>query len=289
MRLNDENYEWIMVELLEGNLSKKDELLVMEQIEEDEFFFKQWKLFKHTEIQADILVNFPNKENLFKPVVQSPRRVVPFYGIAASIIFGILVIVFWPSKLSEKELVQLVQPLDYQSIETLATEKNEVIQEVENITQETPSKHNHLVDLSESMEEIVFTKPAEQTNERIPVIEDSTERYDKIVNVFGDKFLVMDHPDAPDTSVVQQIINRDKLSKNELPLEPKIGEKLIAFVTNRPVRRIRDKTTNIVHKMKNPNLKIQPTFEGRNSTLDIHFESEGYVAMANFQPFKNKN
>ena len=57
MRLNDENYEWIMVELLEGNLSKKDELLVMEQIEEDEFFFKQWKLFKHTEIQADIVVN----------------------------------------------------------------------------------------------------------------------------------------------------------------------------------------------------------------------------------------
>jgi hypothetical protein len=41
--------------------------------------------------------------------------------------------------------------------------------------------------------------------------------------------------------------------------------------------------------MKNPNLKIKPKFEGRNSTLDIHFESEGYIAMAYFQPFKNKN
>jgi len=65
-----------------------------------------------------------------KPLVQSPRRIVPFYGIAASIIFGILVIIFWPSKLSEKELVQLAQPPDYQSVKTLATEKNEVIQEV---------------------------------------------------------------------------------------------------------------------------------------------------------------
>jgi len=104
-----------------------------------------------------------------------------------------------------------------------------------------------------------------------------------------DRFLVVDHPDAPDSKAVQQIINRNKLSKNELTLETKIGKKLIGFVTNHPIRRIRNKTNNIVQKMKNPNLKIKPRFEGRNSTLDIHFESEGYIAMAYFQPFKNKN
>ena len=46
MKLNAKNYEWILFDLLEGNLSHHDELLVMEQIEESEFLFKEWKISK---------------------------------------------------------------------------------------------------------------------------------------------------------------------------------------------------------------------------------------------------
>ena len=53
MKLNAKNYEWILFDLLEGNLSHQDELLVMEQIEESEFLFKEWKLLKQTKISTD--------------------------------------------------------------------------------------------------------------------------------------------------------------------------------------------------------------------------------------------
>ena len=39
MKLNRENYELLMFDLLEGNLSESDELILMKQIEEDDFFF----------------------------------------------------------------------------------------------------------------------------------------------------------------------------------------------------------------------------------------------------------
>ena len=39
MILDKDNYELIMFDLLEGNLSEAEELLVMDQIEGDEFFF----------------------------------------------------------------------------------------------------------------------------------------------------------------------------------------------------------------------------------------------------------
>lgn len=289
MKLNDENYEWIMVELLEGNLSRKDELSVMEQIEEDEFFFKQWNLFKQTIIQTDQSLKFHNKASLLKPEVLSRRRIIPFLGVAASIIFGIMVIVFWPSKLSDNELVRWDKPIDIQSIEKPILEHKKVVHEVEKAIHETYFESNQSSNLLDSIEQVVFLKSTEKTNKTIPIIEDSKERNDKIVHFLEDKFLVVDHPDAPDYIAVQQMMNRGKLLKNELPLELKTGGKLIAFVTNHPIRRIRNKTNNIVQKMKNPNLKIKPKFEGRNSTLDIHFESEGYIAMAYFQPFKNKN
>ena len=53
MKLNKDNYELMMFDLLEGNLSEADELLVMEQIEGDEFLFREWKLFKATVLIAE--------------------------------------------------------------------------------------------------------------------------------------------------------------------------------------------------------------------------------------------
>ena len=80
----------------------------------------------------------------------------------------------------------------------------------------------------------------------------------------------------------------DNISVAQSTSKPKSVEKLIKFVTNRPIRRIRDKTNTIVKNMKNSNLKIKPNFDGRNSTLGIYFESDGYIVMANLKPFKKQ-
>ena len=69
MKMNYDNYEWLMFELLEGNLSEQDELNVIKQIEEDEFFFKEWKHFKQTKIHKDDAIIFPNKLSLLKPIL----------------------------------------------------------------------------------------------------------------------------------------------------------------------------------------------------------------------------
>lgn len=80
----------------------------------------------------------------------------------------------------------------------------------------------------------------------------------------------------------------DNISVAQSTSKPKSVEKLIKFVTNRPIRRIRDKTSTIVKNMKNSNLKIKPNFDGRNSTLGIYFESDGYIVMANLKRFKKQ-
>ncbi|MFB1003156.1 MAG: hypothetical protein QMC70_03340, partial [Bacteroidia bacterium] len=66
MKLNKENYALIMFDLLEGNLSEADELRVMDQIEGDEFLFREWKLFKSTVLIAEKDVVFTGKSALLK-------------------------------------------------------------------------------------------------------------------------------------------------------------------------------------------------------------------------------
>ena len=66
MILDKDNYELIMFDLLEGNLSEAEELLVMDQIEGDEFFFREWKLFKATVLVPTSSMVFPGKASLYK-------------------------------------------------------------------------------------------------------------------------------------------------------------------------------------------------------------------------------
>ena len=112
--MNYDNYEWLMFELLEGNLSEQDELKVIKQIEEDEFFFKEWKLFKQTKIHKDDAIIFPNKLSLLKPISQAPVRTVPVFGIAASIVIAVMIGIFWPSVLPDSETISTVQNLSEQ-------------------------------------------------------------------------------------------------------------------------------------------------------------------------------
>jgi hypothetical protein len=93
MKLNKDNYELILFDLLEGNLPEEESIQLMQQIEEDEFFFNEWKLLKHTVLQPEETVVYAKKQDLLKP--EQPR-IIPFYtigAIAASVV--ILLAVFF--------------------------------------------------------------------------------------------------------------------------------------------------------------------------------------------------
>lgn len=288
MKLNSENYEWMMIELLEGNLSEHDELSVMKQIEEDEFYFKQWKWYKHSKVEPDNTLFFPNKERLLKPAIARTQfRGFMTYGIAASIAFAICIGIFWPTKVSDKEFVQTVQNNDNQIIENLEMKLDKSI-----------PKEVFVQKVSSSITEQQVPKQRKKRGNFIQYIPTGEENMDTISEIYEivveseKKHLVLNSPDTTDYFVVQNTETKAISTSNSVVVQSSstpIVKKITAFVTNQPIRRIRNKTKTIVQKMKSPNLKISPKFEGRNSTLDIQFESDGYIAMANFQPFKNKN
>ena len=121
MILDKDNYELIMFDLLEGNLSEAEELLVMDQIEGDEFFFREWKLFKATVLVPTSSMVFPGKASLYKEekkvVVMSKR----WAAIAASVCILAAVLISWPRE--EDKMVQVIT-----TVTELKSDSNQVVQ-----------------------------------------------------------------------------------------------------------------------------------------------------------------
>ena len=65
MKLTKENYELMMFDLLEGNLSEQEEQLLLQEIESDPFFNQEWKLFSETILEPETMV-FAGKDGLLK-------------------------------------------------------------------------------------------------------------------------------------------------------------------------------------------------------------------------------
>lgn len=282
MKMNYDNYEWLMFELLEGNLSEQDELKVIKQIEEDEFFFKEWKLFKQTKIHKDDAIIFPNKLSLLKPISQAPVRTVPVFGIAASIVIAVMIGIFWPSVLSDSETISTVQNLSEQ--QKITPKSTNDIQLTKSNTPRNSSVKAEQLFLPNS--NIDVSKLSYRHETRIE--EFFSVAPIKLHEQINIEYIDVSQPvwiDSLDGSIS---VLEDNISVAQSTSKPKSVEKLIKFVTNRPIRRIRDKTSTIVKNMKNSNLKIKPNFDGRNSTLGIYFESDGYIVMANLKPFKKQ-
>lgn len=65
-QLNKENYEFLMFELLEGNLEETEKNDLLEQIKANSFYQKEWQLMQHTLVVADIQIEMPNRSALEK-------------------------------------------------------------------------------------------------------------------------------------------------------------------------------------------------------------------------------
>lgn len=73
MKLNKENYEFLMFELLEGNLSQAEELELLAEIENDAFYKKEWQLMQQTIVVADESIVMPNKTEMLRTVTLGAR------------------------------------------------------------------------------------------------------------------------------------------------------------------------------------------------------------------------
>ncbi len=309
MKLNKENYELAMFDLLEGNFSEEEELLIMDQIEGDEFLFREWKLFKSTVLIADKEVTFQGKANLLK---EEKIAVMPMYSkwmaVAASVTILAAVFIFWPTS---------TPPQVATSTEMSPQEKEEVPAGVVNPTDEIEEIVKDDVELAKVVvPEKKVIKASVESNGR-----DNSEQYDAATKTLAQEDVQISKEETK-TIVEDKIVEEVKTeliakglttTKEELkdeiklPAEPKDNvtttaddaiavvvpkttrEKIVAFVTNKPLARITTITASVLMKVRNPTLQVKPDFKDRRPSLKIEFESEGYQAIASIEPFKNRN
>ena len=281
MKLNAKNYEWILFDLLEGNLSHHDELLVMEQIEESEFLFKEWKLLKQTKISADDEVVYSHTSDLLKPL--SKKRYFMDYGqsIAASILFILLITLMGPVKLGNNSFLLNSSIPNYSPKSTT---------EEASIPLKKYQQHHgsSTVNISGSSFKKTLGKPilTEKRSSEIDVwsqeLELPVSLFPKDVSGFLDNKRTLFF--QPESLKEIAYIDNYKSSKQE------INQKLIyPVVTFKSYGRIIRKAMAFRSNIENPTLKINPILQGRNTSLDILFESSGYIAKASIQPFKTKH
>lgn len=314
MKLNKENYELMMFDLLEGNLSESEELVLMKQIEEDEFFFREWKLFKSTVLVADNEVVYAQKDSLMKEetVVFPIRRV--WMSIAASICLLAAAYVFWPNTSIDQPLAldrKIESPV---IVDSTARPSVPVIEEatiipviepekfvakthspsVENVTpiiKETPQTENELIE-NENLD-------MEQKTDHIAIDEARKKIDQKLLEEYESKQKDQQLIAQKDPEPIKEEIIVPKIEKIEAPKEiiAEVGteddsnekRKISEFVTNNPAKRIKEKATEIIALVSNPKVKIKPSFNNSRPSLNIELETSGYSAVASLQPFKNKN
>src|SRR5687767_6815436 len=66
MQLNKDNYEFLMFELLEGNLNEKEKNTLLDQINKDTFYQREWNLMQLAVATPDNAVRMINKKELLR-------------------------------------------------------------------------------------------------------------------------------------------------------------------------------------------------------------------------------
>jgi len=302
MKLNKENYELVMFDLLEGNLSEADELRVMEQIEEDEFLFKEWKLFKSTVLIADKDVVYSNKNTLLK---EEKAAVIPirrtWMAIAASICIFATAYIFWPNQIKDQPIA--IDKSVTEQVEDLPTTNNTIetivaIDETEVDAPKTPQlKTNYnpapvFVSTEEKRAEVAPLKKLLVQEERAPKIENlQEESFNKPTN----ENVALEEIKKEETLIEEpqlEDIPEEVIAKTETPTSRfEFSKKEIAkaIVTKDSRQRIKEKANQIIALVSNPKIRFKPSFKSSRPSLEIELETSGYTAIASLQPFKNRN
>ena len=299
MKLNKDNYELVMFDLLEGNLSEADELRVMDQIEGDEFLFREWKLFKSTVLIADKEVTYSGKSKLLK---EEKAVIMPMYtrwaAVAASVCILAAAVLFWPDTervsplvdATESAVVEPAAELPVGIEEVLVSDKLDAPDETEKSN--TPTKNiERNTSLYNIPRDIVADVPPTEIEQQEKPIEFKAPRIEDVPvnNVVVARDIKQDEELILPELVPESVEIVADISKPTSPIALTAKEKAIGFVTKNPPRRIKEKAIGILALMGNPKIKFNPSFKNKRPSLEIELETNGYAAVASLQPFKNRN
>ena len=297
MKLNRDNYEMHMFDLLEGNLSVQEELQLMKQIEADEFFFKEWKLFTSSIVIADKDVVFTNKDALLKE--EKKPIVIPMYtrwvAVAASVCIFAAAWILWPKSTTPSVVNHTVPTEVEESLDTTTSRQNTAMEneislpKEEKVVMQSPKKDTRL---PHSKSQYVAPQKEHMALEKECFPKDVIDIEDPVEEIPLD--IVDEKEDVP--VVIAQ--EGPKETENLEIVEPNeevyvadndnVKEKLLAFVTNDPIGRIKNTAGDILAKVKDPKVKLARN-NGGTPGLSLQVETSGYVAIASLHPFKNRN
>ncbi len=289
MKLTRDNYELVMFDLLEGNLTESDELNVMAQIEANEFFFKEWKLFKTTILVADSDVVYKNKESLLK----DEPSVIPMFrwaSVAAAACLIIGFIAFWPKDTpidvadtpteiispieQEEPTVPVVQAIETEEIETPA----QVVRNDAEPELFIPESIDEDLDVADTNEEVIAIEAPNKESE----IKEVPKLINEVQQEEQPKYIVENlEPKTLEDIYTAPATNPAEYQKDV----PNFITVASEFVTSKPKERIMNKANEFIAKVSNPKVRFKPQFVDKKPGLQIEFETTGYQAIASLQPF----
>lgn len=261
MNLTRENYEYLMFELLEGNLNESEKNSLLVQINNDAFYRHEWALMQQTLIVQDTELIMPNKQSLLKS--EGINRffifLSPALKIAASIIlFG--TIGWW-----------------YYSANYNTTITH-------NVSREAVKPESEIIESPTDIKTIV--KQNDLDNRKINVSKKNLSNGNKIymmskIDQAKDTNLLL--PDLPEILLIKPLAN-EKIAYNISPNEvlnsgvlqiekPKFNEpnKFLKLLTQ--IEIIKSTANEYWNDIPNLRLKVTPKLKERNIGIELKGET----------------
>lgn len=261
MILTKDNYEFMMFELLEGNLSKEECALILEEIEKDEFYKKEWILMQHTVVSPDLQLVMPEKERLLKPADKVLLfHFSPTLKIAASLLL-IGSIVFW-------YLVQNQKPTAISRTQTTQVPEQTIVQKQHSAEQNVAVANAPVItNVAPRISKTAYRIATVPSNPGDSVASAYTPELIQLSTVSPDKIgytLTMDNVD-PNQSI-----------RFKRPVY-KASTKYAQALTK--AKELRSTANMVLHDLPNLSLRLTPHFKDKKPS--IGFEIKGETIYAN--------
>ena len=275
MKLNNENFELILFDLLEGNLPEKEKAMVLDQIENNPSWKKEWEMLKLTVLEVDEEIVYEHKATLIKNGGAARiLAIFPKYSSwAAAAAILIVAWMFWPMKEvpnmnntivsqgvePQKENTPLVAAIDTIVTEFVASNQNNI-----NIKSK-PKVENQITETKEEYYPIELNKTTDN------VIVNQSKKVE-LVNNF-----------TPEIPVVTLLLSPRIIPVSDANTTKETAESDVVYNEDAGLRKIVNSNINkALNPFKEPKFNIKTGVKENNPAIIMSFSSRAYSADAQF-------
>ena len=275
MKLNNENFELILFDLLEGNLPEKEKAMVLDQIENNPSWKKEWEMLKLTVLEVDEEIVYEHKATLIKNGGAARiLAIFPKYSSwAAAAAILIVAWMFWPMKEvpnmnntivsqgvePQKENTPLVAAIDTIVTEFVASNQNNI-----NIKSK-PKVENQITETKEEYYPIELNKTTDN------VIVNQSKKVE-LVNNF-----------TPEIPVVTLLLSPRIIPVSDANTTKETAESDVVYHEDAGLRKIVNSNINkALNPFKEPKFNIKTGVKENNPAIIMSFSSRAYSADAQF-------